>query len=341
MQYLPLFSELEDQRFHTGGAARRLRIVLHARRRLKRRLMNNGDWDVTMVQRQVDLLPSLKLERLAASGKRLILDIDDAIWLDRSRDAGGHGLAALKGTPRKVRWLAAEADAVFAGNEILAEWLSHHSGRVVVVPSLVEHRDIPVRLHEQRERVLLGWIGSPPTSRSLRRLLDPLRRLSTVVKSPEIELLVVGGRAPEVSGLRVTSEPWSEEVERNFLRQVDIGLMPLPNNAWTRGKCAYKALQYMAAGIPVVADDVGISARVIGHERGGLIARQLDDWVQHMATLAENPRLRARLGRTGRQRIEEGYSVERWAPELAALIRGQPVAAAQEHALGDSSARGA
>jgi glycosyltransferase involved in cell wall biosynthesis len=162
-----------------------------------------------------------------------------------------------------------------------------------------------------------------------------------VVKSPEIELLVVGGRAPEVSGLRVTSEPWSEEVERNFLRQVDIGLMPLPNNAWTRGKCAYKALQYMAAGIPVVADDVGISARVIGHERGGLIARQLDDWVQHMATLAENPRLRARLGRTGRQRIEEGYSVERWAPELAALIRGQPVAAAQEHALGDSSARGA
>src|SRR5215218_2893168 len=150
MRHLPLFTARQDRQFHEAAALRRLDVLLAARSRLRRRLATDIDWDVTLIQRQVDLLPGLGLERLAVADRRLVLDVDDAIWLDRSGDARGHRLALLKGTLRKVRWLASRADAVVAGNELLAEWLSRYSGNVAVVPSLVEHRDIPLRVHERR-----------------------------------------------------------------------------------------------------------------------------------------------------------------------------------------------
>jgi glycosyltransferase involved in cell wall biosynthesis len=323
MRHLQLLDEQQDRTFHSGSPARRLQVALQARRRLRRELNAAGALDVALVQRQVDLLPSLRLERLAtAAGDRLVLDVDDAIWLDGSPEAGGHRLAALKGTRRKVRWLAERAETVIAGNDLLADWLARYGERVVVVPSLVEHREIAPRVHEQREQVVLGWIGSPSTARSLEGLRAPLAALAREGDGQRFELLIVGGPAPLVEGVRVRSEAWSEERERQFLREVDIGLMPLPDNAWTRGKCAYKALQYMAAGIPVVADRVGVSADVIGHERGGLIADSPGDWRQYVATLAVDPGLRSRLGREGRARVVEGFSVQTWAPTLAEIFRG-------------------
>ena len=321
VRHTPLLSEEEDHVFHSARAATRARTALAARSRLARLLEAGVDWDVSLVQRQVDLMPSLRLERLAAQGKRLVLDVDDAVWHDRSSAAGGHPLARLKGTPRKVRWLARTAQKVIAGNELLAEWLSAYSQDVVVIPSLVDHRLVPTRVHEPRNRIVLGWLGSPSTARSLTTVAGALTRTAAVLGTPT-ELRVVGGPAPAVTGIDVRQAPWSLQSERAFLQEVDVGLMPLPDNEWTRGKCAYKALQYMAAGIPVVADDVGVSARVIGHARGGLIARCADDWVEHLVALASDPALRARLGGAGRKRVERDFSVEAWAPTLAAALSG-------------------
>jgi glycosyltransferase involved in cell wall biosynthesis len=322
MRHFPLLDERQDAAFRSGSAVRRVQVALAARRRLRRELVAvDGELDVALIQRQVDLLPSLRLERLAAARQRVVLDVDDAIWLDSSRAARGHPLAALKGTARKVRWLASRADTVIAGNEMLAEWLAAYAREVVLIPSLVEHRDIPLRAHEARDRVVLGWIGSPTTAPSLTQLGQVLRRLGETSDVP-IELLVVGGAPPHIEGMPVRSEPWSEEREREFLRTVDIGLMPLPDDKWTRGKCAYKALQYMAAGIPVVADDVGVSAQVIGHEQSGLIARREGDWGDYLRTLAADPALRKRLGETGRERVAREFSVKAWAPRLADVLRG-------------------
>ena len=323
MRFLPLLDEEQDRAVHQGSLARRLQAAFQARRGLRRRLQADGDrLEVALVQRQVDLSPSLGLERRVADGRRLVLDVDDAIWLDSSPDAGGHRLARLKGTARKLRWLAERADAVVAGNDLLADWLGRYSANVVVVPSLVEHRDFPPRSHAQSGRIVLGWLGSPSTAPALAALREPLRALARNAGKIEFELLVVGGAPPAAPGIPVREERWSEESEREFLRTVDIGLMPLPDNAWTRGKCAYKALQYMAAGIPVVADDVGVSAQVIGHERGGLIVPAGGDWVEPLRELGSDARMRSQLGRTGRDRVAEGYSVEAWAPVLAHVLRG-------------------
>ena len=326
MRHAPLLSEEEDRRFRSGGPATRARTVLAARSRLARLLEARADWDVSLVQRQVDLMPGLRLERLAAQGKRVVLDVDDAIWHDRSPAAGGHPLARLKGTRRKVRWLARRAQKVIAGNELLAEWLSAYSGDVVVIPSLVDHRLVPARVHEPRERIVLGWLGSPSTARSLTAVADALTRTAGLLRLPT-ELRVVGGPAPAVSGIDVRQHAWSPHSERAFLQEVDVGLMPLPDNEWSRGKCAYKALQYMAAGIPVVADDVGVSAKVIGHGQGGLIAGSADEWVEHLVALATDSGLRTRLGGAGRQRVEQDFSVEAWAPTLAAALSGDDQAA--------------
>jgi glycosyltransferase involved in cell wall biosynthesis len=319
-----LFSSEESRRFGAGGYVERSRLLLRARRRLARELAAlRGEADVVLVQRQVDLLAARGLERTAISGRRLVLDVDDAIWLDTASEAGGHRLAFLKGSRRKVRWLASRADTVIAGNDLLAEWLARYAERVRIVPSLVDPRATQVRRHEERQRIVWGWIGSPPTAVHLKALADVLDKAARELDGRPVTLVVVGGQAPRVRSLHVTELPWSEMAEREALASMDVGLMPLPDSPWTRGKCAYKALQYMCAGIPVVADGVGVSAQVVGHERGGLIAGGPDEWVEALVELSRDVALRARLGATGRDRVQRDYSLEAWAPRLASILRGE------------------
>lgn len=318
---LPLFTSEEGRRFASGNVPERLRTVLSARRRLARELdALNGSTGTVFLQRQADMLPTLALERKALAGRRLVLDVDDAIWHDAS--AGGHPLARLKGSRRKVDWLAARADTVMAGNELLAEYLSARSDDVRVVPSLVDVDAIPVREHTDSATVVAGWIGSGTTVRFLEARRPALERMAAAVAPRKLEVLVVGGSLDPVAGVNTVVEEWSEETELAALQRMDIGLMPLDDDPFTRGKCAYKALQYMAAGIPVVADDVGISAKVIGHERGGLIARSPAEWVEAVAALAADSQLRARLGAEGRRRVEQDFSYERWLPEIARILGG-------------------
>jgi hypothetical protein len=310
VDHAPLFSAAAAAAFAAGGPAARARTLLRSR----------GQYEALLLQRQVDMLPSRSLERLAMEGRRVVLDVDDALWLDTSRDAGGHRLAFVKDSRRKLAWLAAAADRILAGNEFLADWLSGHSAAVEVVPSLVDPDLIAVRQHADGPTMVLGWLGSATTAPHLAARaseLDEAARRSPV----PLELHVVGGPVPPVRRLPVTAEPWSIEAERRLLARMDVGLMPLPDNAWTRGKCAYKALVYMAAGVPAVTDDVGVSARVIGHELGGLVARP-GQWPDALLTLARDTPLRARLGETARARVVSEFSVQRWAPVIAAALRG-------------------
>ncbi|MGH2957373.1 MAG: glycosyltransferase family 4 protein [Solirubrobacterales bacterium] len=320
---LPLLSEEEDRIFRGAGLPGRLRVASRARRRLLDEIRRReGGPDITLIQRQADMFPSLRVERAAIDERRFVLDVDDAIWRD-ARGAGGHPLAALKGSGRKLRWMVARADQVIAGNRLLAEWLGKHSDQVAVVPSLIDPAGVEPRAHADSERLTLGWIGSPPTAPYLRRLRDVIAALGRDLapRGRSVRLLVVGAPGLRLDGVAQESWPWSERAEREALDQMDIGLMPLPDTPWTRGKCAYKALVYMNAGIPLVADDVGVTAEVVGPS-GGLVVRGEDAWREALLELAGDVALRARLGAAGRERVSEAYSVERWAPELARLLRG-------------------
>jgi len=317
----PLLSDEDQAAFYGAPLARRVSTVLAARRRALARL-RGAESSVAFIQRQADFLPSLRLERVACEGRRLVWDVDDAVWHD-AWGAGGHRLAFLKGTRRKVRWLAARADVVLAANRILAEFLGQYTDRVVVVPSVVETRDLPVRKHEDSRELVLGWAGSPATAHYLEPLRALLPRIAAALPDHRLHLLVVGGKLSAIRGVVTECRPWSTEAEHAALARIDVGLMPLPDNKWTRGKSAYKAVQYMAAGIPVVSDDVGVARESIGHENAGLIVNGEDEWTEAIVDLVRDVSLRSRLGDAGRRRAEERFSVTRWAPVVASLLRGE------------------
>jgi Glycosyl transferases group 1 len=315
LELLPLFSAAEAVRFRRAGALGKARALAAARRRLAASLRDaDGEASTAIVQRHVDLAPPLALERAAAAGRRLVYDVDDAIWLT-GRASGGHPLGALKGSGRKVRWLAERAEHVVAGNEILAEHLAAYSEAVTVVPSLVDPDAYALRRHEQGETLTLGWIGSPTTAPYLGGIAATLDRFAERSRRP-VRLLVVGGSAPRLARVRVEEREWSPVAEREAL----VGLMPLDDTPWTRGKCAYKALQYMASGIPPLADDVGISAAAVNG--AGYAVSGPDQWLEALRDLADDAALRARLGESGRRRVEEEFSPRRWLPTLAAIVRG-------------------
>jgi len=315
---MPLFNELQSRVFASGTALRRVGVVLSARRSLIRRIAAEPA-DTAFVQRHADMLPTLRLERLVSKDRRLVLDLDDAIWLD-GPVAGGHPLGRLKRGESKVRWLAERADSVLAGNEMLADHLSAWTDRVRIVPSLVDVDAVAVRLHEDAETITLGWIGSPTTAGYLAEACDAVEHFAVAVHPRSVRLLVVGGAAPALRGVSVEQREWSEAVEQEALVRIDIGLMPLPDTSWTRGKCAYKALLYMAAGIPVVADDVGATANVVGD--AGCVVNNRDAWVDGLRLLSGSAALRTELGSRGRRRIVEEFSIERWLPVIAGALSG-------------------
>jgi glycosyltransferase involved in cell wall biosynthesis len=319
-----LFTQQEFETFSHGGVRQRVTLLLSARRRLARQLSeSDGGHSVALIQRQADFLPSLALERRASAGRRLIWDVDDAIWLDASRAAGGHRLAAFKGTARKVRWLASRADRIVSANAYLADFLSRYSSRITIVPSVVETRAVRPRRHDDYPELIVGWIGSTTTAPYLLRITRVLARVSHELSDRSLRLLIVGGAMPPKNSFVVESVPWSVASELDALERIDVGLMPMPDNAWTRGKSAYKALQYMASGIPVVADDVGVASTVIEHGKAGLVVREENEWVEALLTLARDRRLRARLGEYGRKRVEKEFSVTRWAPVVAQILSGE------------------
>ncbi|MFL5902035.1 MAG: glycosyltransferase [Solirubrobacterales bacterium] len=319
LELLPLFPGDRAQRFRSAGALGKARLLTASRRQLKRDLREVGEGASTVVvQRQVDLAPWLTLERAAVRGRRLVYDVDDAVWLS-GRQTGGHPAGVLKRAAGKVRWLAERAEHTIAGNEILAEHLAAYSKRVTVVPSLVDPSSCAVRVHEQGETLTLGWIGSPTTAPYLAGIAPVLERFAKQ-SSRSVRLLVVGGSIAEIAGVRVEERAWSPPAEREALAEMDIGLMPLVDTPWTRGKCAYKALQYMAAGIPSVADDVGVSGATIGG--AGYAVSGTEPWLEALQALAGDAGQRARLGGIGRRRVEEEFSPQRWLPTMAAILRG-------------------
>ena len=163
----------------------------------------------------------------------------------------------------------------------------------------------------------MGWIGSPSTAPYLQQLVVPLQQLA---RERPVRLLVVGGAAPSIAGVEVIEQPWSLEQEVLLIQQFDVGLMPLPDTPWTRGKCAYKLIQCMACGIPVVASRVGANVEAVPAECG-LLADSSGEWLAAFRRLASDAELRQRIGAAGRHWVEQRYSLRSAWPVLTGVIQ--------------------
>jgi hypothetical protein len=318
---LTLFTVSEETAFSEGSPLRKWQITSTARRRLAARLQVLGpETETVLIQRQADVLATLAIEQRALKSRRLVYDLDDAIWLD-GPGANGSVFAFLKGSRRKVEWLARRSDHALVGNQYLADYLERFAQRVTIVPSLVDIADYPLREHSNETVFTVGWIGSRTTAPYLDAITPLLERVAGRLKPRRLLLLTVGGVTTPPRGVDSEALPWTPQNQRLALKRIDVGIMPQPNRPWVLGKSAYKALQYMASGIPVVADDVGVAGARIG--AGGRVVGAHEEWTEALVTLASDSALRARVGAEGRRHVAREYSFERWVPVLADILRGE------------------
>ncbi|GHE76999.1 hypothetical protein GCM10019059_40240 [Camelimonas fluminis] len=221
---------------------------------------------------------------------------------------------------RKIDRVMARSALVMAGNPYLAD-RAHKAGAtwVEIVPTVVDadaYDTSPRREVDGRPRI--GWIGSPSTWTQY--MLPMLPMLSNLAERYGAALRVVGA-GPRAEGNGIENLPWSEEGESGLIQSMDIGLMPLDDSPWSRGKCGYKIIQYMACGLPVVASPVGVNAEIVEDGVTGFLATTETEWGTAIGRLLSDPDLRHRMGMAGRRRMEEHYSLQIWGPRVASMLR--------------------
>lgn len=269
-------------------------------------------YDVAWVEKEA--FPFLPGAFERALRGRYVVDYDDAIFHSYDRSRSGLVRRVLG---RKLDPLLRRAAAVTAGNGYLADYAHRHGAeRVARIPTVVDPARYPVLPAPAGERLRIGWIGTPSNARYLAPLVAAMQRLA-----PRVPMTLVTIGAADLPGLPVPQEAhaWSEDTEAELLSGIDIGVMPLPDDPFERGKCGYKLIQYMAAGRPVIASPVGANADIVD-DTVGLLADGVDEWVAAIEALAGDPARRATMGQAGRARVEARYSIDAVAPQLVALF---------------------
>ena len=255
---------------------------------------------VVVVVRRTFSPPMIRLLRAAA--RCLVFDFDDAIFVRSSGENSASKLA------RFGRTLAA-CDQVWAGNAYLAENAARFNGRVTIIPTAVDAAKYQVSPTKPDVSVDLVWIGSSSTRKHLMIILPALERAATLI--PTLRLKVIADFSIESAVLQTEAVRWTADGEAEALASSHIGIAPLPDNAFTRGKCGLKILQYMAAGLPVVASPVGVNAELVKTDVTGYTARSDDEWVSAIQRLAVDRDLRERQGDNGRRICLQHYTHER------------------------------
>ena len=282
--------------------------------------VTSGAFDLLFIQKVIFPAPFrwlLGLRRL-----RIAYDFDDAIFTTEVRD--GNWLSAWKqrrnrsGLPGMLRL----ADLVFVENDYTSGYAASFCANIAIITGPIDTiRYSPLSTAADRDRgkpLVLGWIGSATTISYLEVIRSPLQQLGR--RFPNLRLSIVGAET-QIEGVNVESAAWSLENEVEQLAAFDIGLMPMPDDPWTRGKGGYKLLQYMSMGLPVVTSPVGINRQIVEDGAVGYVASSSREWEDRLAELIEDSELRSTMGARGRARVEADYSLELSSRKLVQLLK--------------------
>ncbi len=314
----PLFSDRYlRQSFARVHSWRRSAEVLRCLLRRWRLLMCEIE-HYNLVFVQYEALPYLPLwfsRNLLRADVRLVTDYDDAIHLNYEQ----HLLRPLGHWLRgNIPTLIAHSRQVIVGNRRLAEWAQQSNAHVTLIPTAVDlykYADAPTTA--AHSPIVIGWIGTPSTANYLRMLELPLRALR---QRHAFTLKVIGAPDFQMGGVDVCAHGWDESRESADLRSFDIGIMPVRDDEWGRGKSAFKLIQYLAAGVPAVASAVGANCDVVQDNVNGFLAVSDDEWLSKLSLLIEQPTLRARFAAAGRPLIEQQYSLQANAPRFVRVL---------------------
>ena len=307
--------------YRHGHYARKLTMFLGLVVRRLTQLLELGRYDLVFLYREaIPIGPPLVEWIVAARGIPIVYDFDDAIFLPAVSDAN-KAISFLK-YPGRVAQILRRSRQVVVGNEFLAAYARTRNAAVTVIPTAVDTtrfvpRDAPPHEDPSRELVV-GWIGSPTTFPYLQQLAEVLR---TVAARRPFTLKVSGAGTPVTfPGLKVLEVPWSLADEVNLFNTCDIGVYPLTDDEWAKGKCGFKAIQFMACGVPVVVAAVGVNREIVSDGENGFLAATPAEWMEKLERLLTDPALRARFAAAGRRTIEARYSLDVTAPRLAGVL---------------------
>lgn len=275
-------------------------------------------YDVILVHRALSIVGPALLERLVRLlGRPMIYDFDDAIWLLDTTRANRH-FGWLK-FPGKTATICRISEHVIVGNRFLGEYARRFNPNVTIIPSSVDtERFKPQPATRSDGRIVIGWTGST-TSLAHLEMFAPT--LGEVFQQRDVELQIISDRKPEITAVPFVWVPWNRESERRDLAPFDIGIMPIPNDRWARGKCALKALLYMAMGISCVISAVGTNCEVVSHGENGFLASTPEQWTELLLRLIDDGALRDRLGAAARRTVEQRYSMIQCAKQFADVVR--------------------
>ncbi len=312
------FQPFECKELHTllhkpGATRRKLSLLAAAMRRRAALLRRVKRYDAVYVFREAALFGPPAFEWLVRrSGVPMVFDFDDAVFVPYKSPTNGH-LSLLK-SPGKTKSICRWSAHVMAGNPFLADYAGQVNDRVTIVPTTIDTtRYLPPSGKQDESLPTIGWSGSFSTVQHL----DTVRPvLSLIAQTERFRLRVIGTPQYSLEGLEVEAMPWRSETEIQDLSAIDIGIMPLPDDVWSKGKCGLKALQYMALAIPTVCSPVGVNTDIIQHGHNGLLAANEDEWVDCLRQLIRSARMRRELGQAGRETVEREYSAEAQAPRV-------------------------
>ena len=271
--------------------------------------------DVIFVYREAALLGPAWIEQVLGLRRPLVFDFDDAIYLADTSQANAWSRRLKSVT--KVETICRAAHHVTVGNEFLARYARDRARKVTVIPSTIDTDVYQIQPWARNRVPVIGWTGSVTTVPYLMALAPALRRLR---EKREFELRVIGAKV-DIEVLAVHCLAWRAETEPDDLRALDVGLMPLSDDEWSRGKCGLKALQYMALGIPPVVSPVGVNRSIVRDGVNGFHASTEEEWVDRIARLLGDESLRRQMGTEARRTVEQSYSHRVHVPRMARVLR--------------------
>ena len=311
-----LITARDDKRFYAPGNLRRkMAILIKSWWKRTRDAWRAPEYDFIFVQREAFMTGSTRFEKkFAKSGAKLIFDFDDAIWnLDTSE--ANKKFEWLK-NPGKTAEIISMSHLVIAGNEYLADYARRHNKNVIIIPTTIdmnEYRSVSSSVvgNSQNEAITIGWSGSLTTIKHFEFAVPFLRELKQKY-GDRISIKVIGDGSYVNEELGIQGLPWKKEDEIKELSTFDIGIMPLPDDEWAKGKCGLKGLQYMALGIPTIMSPVGVNTEIISDGVNGMLAGDVSEWVARLERLIEDAALRREMGIESRKTVEKHYSTESW-----------------------------
>ncbi len=298
--------EDEYSLYHSNNIIRKIWIGIKSYKKRILDLLNTNNFDLIVIYREALPTRTTFFEK-AVSKKNIpiLFDFDDAIWI-KDVSSVNKKISWFK-DENKIERLLPLCDHITCGNEYLAKYASKFNSNVTIIPSSVDTKLYRSLNKKANGVVKIGWVGSHTTVKHFESITPVFKKLKSRY-ADGIEFTVIGDENYVNNDLNIKGVRWENKNEVELFNSFDIGVMPLPNNDWTKGKCGMKGLLYMSVGIPTVMSNVGMNQEIVNHGENGFLASAEKEWIQILSKLIEDKKLREKIGKEGRKTVLDKYS---------------------------------